>query len=93
MCNKRQHAGYPNYHLAIGLAGYWHQRQPPPLQQLGLARLVAWLMAQYDIPLAEVQGHDERARRYNYQTACPGWNKAEWREGFFALLAEVRDGG
>lgn len=83
------HTGYPNFNIAVGIAGYWHQAQPPEALLEGLARIVAWLQARYGIPLAEVQGHDERARRYNYATACPGWNKAGWRSRFFEVLGAL----
>jgi N-acetyl-anhydromuramyl-L-alanine amidase AmpD len=84
------HTGYPNHYISIGMAGYWHQATPPPVQLTGMAILVDYLMVKYKIPLAEVQGHKERAARYGYRTECPGWDHG-WRELFFGILADIQD--
>lgn len=55
--------------LSIGMAGRLHEVRPPDEQIEAVARLVAWLMREYNIPEEEVQGH---ADRYS-GTVCPGW--------------------
>lgn len=84
------HAGYPNANISVGVAGYWHRNRPPVTLIEGLARVCAHLMRTYNIPLARVVGHRERALPNGISTECPGWYSAPlgsgWREDFFAAL-------
>lgn len=77
------HTGYPNYNISVGMAGTLHVTAPPTAQIQGAARLCAWLMQEYHIPLAQVQGHKDRYKG----TVCPGWDSAGWRATFYSELA------
>ena len=84
------HAGYPNANISVGVAGYWHKTRPPVALIEGLARVCAHLMKTYNIPLARVGGHRDRALPNGVSTECPGWYPAPlgsgWREDFYAAL-------
>lgn len=88
------HAGYPNSNISIGLAGYWHRTRPPAALITGLARVVAYLLNEYNIPLARVVGHRDRALPNGVSTECPGWYAAPlgagWKPDFDAALAAAR---
>ena len=88
------HAGYPNSHVSIGLAGYWHKTRPPEAMIAGAALVVAYLMREYNIPLARVVGHRDRALPNGISTECPGWYPAplgtNWKPDFMEALADVR---
>jgi len=77
--------GHPTT-ISIGMAGDLSVLKPPAEQIEATVRLVAWLMREYEIPLAEVQGHNERAIVRGYKTDCPGWKVKGWRVAFFAAL-------
>jgi hypothetical protein len=76
------HTGHKNAHVSIGMAGSLHKVKPPMAQLQATVRLVRWLMAQFNIPLAQVRGHCDRYSG----TICPGWDVAKWRGQFFTLL-------
>lgn len=82
------HTGHKNINISVGMAGYLHKVKPPPEQMVAAVRLVAWLMEQFNIPLSEVQGHNDRYA----ETICPGWDEGEgWREHFYSLLVDEID--
>lgn len=87
------HAGYPNSHLAVGMAGWLHKVRPPVAQIEGLARLCAYLMREYAIPVARVVGHRDRAAPARVGTECPGWYPppigSGWKPDFDAALAAL----
>ena len=87
------HSGYPSPNASIGMARYWHKVKPPAVMIAGLARVVAWLMREYDIPAARVEGHRDwalRVRPNPVNTECPGWYPApvgsNWKPDFDAAL-------
>lgn len=80
------HTGDRNTNVSIGLAGERHKSPPPKLQMAALVDLVGYLMNKLDVPVEEVQGHDDRAARVGVSTVCPGWDEADWRERFYYLL-------
>lgn len=81
------HCGHQNRHVSVGLAGRLHESKPPAAELRAAARIVAWLMDRYGIPLAEVQGHNDRYA----STICPGWDQADWRDDFYTALGEELD--
>jgi len=87
------HAGYPNYYISVGLAGWVHQTPPPPAQIAGLAQLCAYLLGKYGIPRARIVGHRDRALPYGVSTQCPGWYPAPvgsgWKPDFDAALTAL----
>jgi len=71
--------------ISVGMAGRLHAGWPAGEQVEAAARLVAWLMGEYEVPLEEVRGHNDR-----YQgTICPGWDVAGWRDVFFEELMKA----
>jgi hypothetical protein len=70
--------------LSVGLAGSLHIAKPPDEQLQAAARLVVWLMDEYDLPREQVQGHCDRAGAG--VTVCPGWYEAGWRPDWEAAL-------
>jgi hypothetical protein len=78
------HTGAHPTTLSVGMAGWLHTKKPPDEQIEAAARVVAWLLGEYDIPRNGVNGHAERA--IGVVTVCPGWNTASWRDDFFAAL-------
>ena len=91
------HAGYPNANVAVGMAGYWHKTRPPAALIEGTANVCARLMGMYNIPLARVEGHRDRALRNGVSTECPGWYPAPigsgWKGDFDAALTAAVVGG
>jgi hypothetical protein len=78
------HCGHENHHISVGMAGRLHENRPSEAQLRATVQIVAWLMGQYNIGLAEVRGHDDRYAA----TVCPGWDEAGWRGGFYSALNE-----
>ena len=78
------HCGHENPNVSVGLAGRLHEAKPSEVQLQAAARIVAWLMEKYNVPLPEVQGHNDRYAG----TICPGWDHADWREDFYTALDE-----
>jgi len=83
------HTGVYQTTLSIGLAGRWDYYTPAMEQIEALARLVAWAMNEFAVPLDQVWGHKARALRANVRTVCPGWDAAGWKNVFFAALRNV----
>lgn len=81
------HTGRDPVTLSVGMAGSLHINKPPREQIESAARLVAWLMGEYGVPVSEVQGHCDR-----HVTICPGWNwkpETKWRDEFFDVLNSI----
>jgi len=78
------HCGHYNPHVSVGMAGRLHERKPPDVQLQAAARITAWLMNEYDIPLSKVKGHNDY-----YATLCPGWDAMNWRSDFYKALDET----
>lgn len=68
----------PAGHALVVLEGNFEKEQPSPKQLESLRLLVAWLSANYSIPVSKIKGHNDYA-----STACPGANLKK-------LLAAVR---
>ena len=81
------HTGHENVNISVGMAGHLHKVAPTPVQMEATVRLVRYLMAEYEIPLEQVQGHCDR-----YATICPGWGAMHWRERFYEALRPPRSG-
>lgn len=83
------HTGHQNANISIGMAGTLHVSKPTVPQLTHTAALIALLMTQRDIPLEQVQGHNDRSAPAGFPTACPGWdnrNHGTWRARMFALI-------
>jgi hypothetical protein len=57
----------PAGHALVVLEGNFEKEQPSSKQLESLGQLVAWLSANYSIPVPEIKGHSDYA-----STACPG---------------------
>lgn len=87
------HTGAKPSTISVGMAGHLHKVRPPDEQIQATALLVAYLMKEYDIPLAQVKGHRDR-----YPTDCPGWTatgrsrpSGNWRNDFYhAVHAQLK---
>lgn len=77
------HTGHRNVNISVGMAGQLHKVAPTPVQMEATVRLVRYLMAEYEIPLENVQGHNDR-----HATICPGWDAMHWRERFYERLRD-----
>lgn len=88
------HTGHKNTNISIGMAGHLYKVRPPLEQLYATVRLVAYLMREYDVPLEQVQGHDDRVTNLpGYSTQCPGWRGLDrWREDFYRLLQDQVSG-
>lgn len=64
-----------DYTVGVCVAGDFTEVIPTPAQIQATARLVAWLMQEFNIPLGNVWGHKEFPKN---MTACPG---KQWLEG------------
>jgi N-acetyl-anhydromuramyl-L-alanine amidase AmpD len=83
------HCGDLNKHISIGLSGSLHVAKPPTAQLRKAAQVVAYLMARFDIRVANVAGHNDWAMKCSgVKTDCPGWDRAGWRSEFYAALDE-----
>jgi N-acetyl-anhydromuramyl-L-alanine amidase AmpD len=78
------HTGHNNVNISVGMAGHLHKVQPTGAQMEATVRLVRYLMAEYEIPLEQVQGHNDR-----HPTTCPGWDAMNWRDRFYEALRNV----
>ncbi len=67
------HGGYRNFRISIGLAGWLHKTPPPPAQITGLARICAYLLDKYQLPMSSIVGHRDVALPARVNTECPGW--------------------
>ena len=59
----------PTGHALVVLEGNFETEQPSQKQQIALQEIVAWLASKYNVPTAEIKGHNDFAA-----TACPGKN-------------------
>lgn len=85
--------------LSIGMAGKLHLSPPPDEQIEAVARLCAYLLAEYELQAEGVQGHCDRwglNRWGKWKTQCPGWYNDEgqeqsgfWRKDFQDALLEA----
>ena len=81
------HCGDKNTHISIGMAGRLHENKPPQVQLEKCAEVVAYLMREFSIDIANVAGHNDWAHDCsNVITVCPGWDIAGWRNDFYAAL-------
>lgn len=71
---------YNNYGIGICLVGDFNDQTPTDAQLTSLGRLLAFLMARYDIPAERVLGHRDAP---NAQTDCPGDEFYQWIEREF----------
>ena len=76
------HTGAHPTTLSIGMAGSLHVHKPPREQIEATARLCAWLMSEFNVPIGQVRGHNDRYAA----TVCPGWDTMRWRADFFDVL-------
>ena len=75
----------PRGHALIVLEGNFENEQPSTKQLESLRELVAWLSAKYEIPVAEIKGHNDYA-----STACPGVNLKKELPALRQRVAEIR---
>ena len=59
----------PTGHALVVLEGNFETEQPSEKQQKSLQEMVVWLTSKYNVPTAEIKGHNDFAA-----TACPGKN-------------------
>lgn len=59
----------PTNHATIVVEGNFEKEQPTAEQQASLQAMVAWLAAQYQVPVPKIKSHNDFAK-----TACPGVN-------------------
>jgi len=84
------HTGDRNTHISIGMAGSLHVAKPSAPQLRKVVAVVAYLMRTFDIPLANVAGHNDWAYKVSkVVTVCPGWDKAGWRGDFYEALNQA----
>lgn len=65
-------------HIGVELMGNFEAQRPSPAQVESAVRLVAWLLAKYDLPLEAIGTHALVAKG---QTSCPGRDFARYCEG------------
>lgn len=75
----------PTGHALIVLEGNFEKEQPSPKQLESLNELVAWLSANFEIPIAEIKAHNDYA-----STACPGVNLKKALPSLQQKVAEIR---
>ena len=79
-------------HLGVELMGNFEEQRPSPAQVESTVRLVAWLVAKYDLPLTAISTHQKVAKG---QTSCPGRDFARYFDGegeFKQWVAQVLRG-
>ena len=65
----------PEGHFLISIIGNYERQEPTPAQIESIARLMAWAIAEFDLPLDKIGGH------YNYATTgCPGKHLRKYLE-------------
>jgi hypothetical protein len=75
----------PSGHILIVLEGNFENEQPSSKQLESLIELVAWLSANYEIPVSEIKAHNDYA-----STACPGVNLKNALPTLRQKVAEIR---
>lgn len=74
----------PRGHLLISVLGNYDLQRPTPAQLEAIAQLMAWAVAEFEVPLERIHGHGDLA-----ETSCPGEHlRAYLRDG--TLLDRVR---
>jgi hypothetical protein len=78
----------PEGHFLISIIGNYDRQEPTPAQLERIADLMAWALAEFDLPLDAIGGH------YNYaDTGCPGKNLRKYLEdGTFRRMVSERLG-
>jgi hypothetical protein len=76
----------PEGHFLISIIGNYDRQEPTPAQLERIADLMAWALAEFDLPLDAIGGH------YNYaDTGCPGKNLRKYLEdGTFRRMVSER---
>lgn len=76
----------PRGHFLISVIGNYGRQEPTPAQLDAIADLMAWAIAEYNLPLDRIGGH------YNYAgTSCPGTHLRKYLEdGTFRRMVEER---
>ena len=65
----------PGGHFLISVIGNYERQEPTPAQLASIADLMAWAVAEFDLPLERIGGH------YNYATtSCPGTHLRKYLE-------------
>ncbi|TWT95168.1 N-acetylmuramoyl-L-alanine amidase [Botrimarina colliarenosi] len=65
-------------HLGVELMGNFEEQRPSPAQVESAVRLVAWLVAKFDLTLEAISTH---AKVADGQTSCPGRDFNRYMEG------------
>lgn len=78
----------PRGHFLISVIGNYGRQEATPAQLEAIADLMAWAIAEFDLPLDRIGGH------YNYAgTSCPGTHLRKYLEdGTFRRMVEQRLG-
>ena len=78
----------PSGHFLISVIGNYGRQEPTSEQIEAIADLMAWAIAEHDLPLDRIGGH------YNYAgTSCPGTHLRKYLEdGTFRRMVEERLG-
>ena len=76
----------PGGHFLISVIGNYGRQEATPAQLEAIADLMAWAIAEFDLPLDRIGGH------YNYAgTSCPGTHLRKYLEdGTFRRMVEQR---
>jgi hypothetical protein len=65
----------PGGHFLISIIGNYERQEPTPAQITAIADMMAWAIAEFDVPLERIGGH------YNYaSTGCPGQHLRKYLE-------------
>jgi hypothetical protein len=65
----------PGGHFLISIIGNYEQQEPTPEQIKSIVDMMAWAVAEFDVPLERIGGH------YNYaSTGCPGKHLRKYLE-------------
>ena len=65
----------PSGHFLISVIGNYERQEPTPAQLAAIADLMAWAIAEFELPLDRIGGH------YNYAgTGCPGRHLRQYLE-------------
>lgn len=65
----------PGGHFLISIIGNYERQEPTPAQINAIADMMAWAIAEFDVPLDRIGGH------YNYATTgCPGQHLRKYLE-------------
>ncbi|TWT88350.1 N-acetylmuramoyl-L-alanine amidase [Pseudobythopirellula maris] len=65
-------------HVGVELMGNFEEQRPSPAQVESAVRLVAWLLAEHELPLSAISTHGKVA---GGQTSCPGRDFARYFDG------------